>query len=154
MADRQQILKLRESGMTYREIAAKVGCTLMNVCYHCNENVRTKMLSKKAKLRFEVVQFLGGKCEECGCDVAEILEINHVLGGGCVERRQLSPPVIYANILKSKNCDGKYNLLCRPCNAVHSCRLSGFHGHAVIWNSGTSGGTCTPIALTSRAPDL
>lgn len=62
------------------------------------------------------------KCVNCGCDIPEILEINHINGGGKAEIR-----LKYGNIYR-KFLDGiilgtretkDLNLLCKICNALH-----------------------------------
>lgn len=62
------------------------------------------------------------KCANCGCDIAGILEINHINGGGKAEIR-----LKYHNIYRAFLDDIVFgirdtrdlNLLCKVCNALH-----------------------------------
>jgi hypothetical protein len=85
---------------------------------------RTRRESRKQQtreLRNKVLNYLGGKCVYCGCNIPEVLEINHKNGGGNKERVN----GIYQNNnqhLKSI-LDGKrkndFELTCKICNSWH-----------------------------------
>ena len=68
-------------------------------------------------LRLRVIQKLGGKCVNCGCDDIKALELNHKNGGGNKEnllRRQKS---LYLDIIAGRRND--IELTCKICNSLH-----------------------------------
>jgi len=48
---KEQILKLRKEGKTYKEIVEKVGCSKGTVAYHCGKGVKEKSKKRLIKLR-------------------------------------------------------------------------------------------------------
>jgi 5-methylcytosine-specific restriction endonuclease McrA len=48
---KEQILKLRSEGKSYREIAAILNCTKSLVCYYCNSSQKQKSLDRTRKRR-------------------------------------------------------------------------------------------------------
>ena len=72
-------------------------------------------------------------CVRCGCDVPELLEINHKNGAGGKEHRELGQR-FYTAIAKMRRIVDDLELLCRPCNAVHYLEMK--HGplpFRVVW---------------------
>lgn len=61
-------------------------------------------------------------CVQCGCDRPEMLEINHINGGGGLELKG-SGHKMYRDIARMIRPVDDLNLLCRPCNAVHYLEL-------------------------------
>ena len=61
-------------------------------------------------------------CVKCGCDRPEMLEINHVNGGGGVELKGAGHKM-YRDIARMVRPVDDLNLLCRPCNAIHYLEL-------------------------------
>lgn len=51
MSNKEKILKLRESGLSYSEIVSEVGCSKSTVCYHLGENQREKHYIRKKNNR-------------------------------------------------------------------------------------------------------
>lgn len=77
---------------------------------------------------------LGGTiCCQCGCDVFEALEINHIDGGGSAERRVAHHTQHIRDIANRKIDITKFNVLCRVCNAAHYLMQCGIEGHSVKW---------------------
>ena len=77
------------------------------------------------RLRNTIFQLLGNKCANPfnfphpdWCNFLIILQIDHVNGGGCKERKEMGSSVAYhINILnKIKNGSKDYQLLCPNCN--------------------------------------
>jgi len=74
------------------------------------------------------------RCVRCGCDSPQFLEINHKDGGGTAERRAQPGHAFYRAITSLRRSTDDLELLCRPCNAVHSLEL--VHGplpFRVVW---------------------
>lgn len=67
---KEQILKLRNEGKTYREIESIVGCSRSLISYYVNPTGKTKHLDRQNKNRFrrrqEYKNILGCKCQICG----------------------------------------------------------------------------------------
>lgn len=83
------------------------------------------------RLKQEAFTKLGNKCSNCKCDVIEILEVNHINGGGRKDRQKCGQKGLYRKIIKGSN---EYNLLCRVCNSLHYVAdLLNHTGHKVIW---------------------
>lgn len=73
-------------------------------------------------------------CVRCGCDRAELLEINHKNGGG---RRDLVGKWFYRSIVKLERETDDLELLCRPCNAIHYLEMKyGPLPIRVVWEGG------------------
>jgi hypothetical protein len=72
------------------------------------------------RLRNSVIETLGGKCIECGFSDKRALQIDHIKGGGSMERKtkkfsgQFHKQVI-ESFLKGEE---KYQLLCANCNWI------------------------------------
>jgi len=68
--------------------------------------------------RERAFQIIGStKCERCGCDEIQFLEINHKNGGGCKEYSQLGNKLI-AQILRGERTIEDLEVLCRICNSL------------------------------------
>ena len=61
-------------------------------------------------------------CVSCGCDREELLEINHVNGGGGKEFKKKGNK-FYIDIAKMRRETNDLELLCKPCNAIHYLEL-------------------------------
>jgi hypothetical protein len=82
-------------------------------------NNRGVVLKKSRKYRtdwrIKVIGHLGGKCVICGFSDIRALQIDHVSGGGRVDRKGLTTG-FYKKVVEDKS--GKYQLLCANCNAI------------------------------------
>lgn len=75
---------------------------------------RSRELNKKYRLL--VLGLLGCKCKICGFSDYRALQIDHVDGGGCKEKRVGNKNKYYYNeLLKGSK---KYQLLCANCNWI------------------------------------
>lgn len=73
-------------------------------------------------------------CSECGCDVPQFIDINHINGGGTKERENAKGHNFVDNILRGKRGIEDLNLLCKVCNAAdHLRRLSPTIYYKIIW---------------------
>ena len=73
-------------------------------------------------LRQQVLELLGNKCINCGCDIVEALEINHKKGGGNQEKKnkyKKSAKWFYLDILKNRRNTQDLELRCIICNSHH-----------------------------------
>ncbi len=73
-----------------------------------------------AKKKQEILDILGNKCVECGY-TGLALQIDHVHGNGCAERKKLGKQTVryYLYILKKlKEGSKDYQCLCANCNFI------------------------------------
>jgi hypothetical protein len=74
-----------------------------------------------ARLRTQVIEAKGGKCECCGDSEPRFLTLDHVNGDGAAHRRQYgdnagnSTQAIYRWV-RDHPCDPAFRLLCYNCN--------------------------------------
>lgn len=102
---------------------------------------RRKWREQHQRVRERAMEKLGGrKCVGCGCNRFEVLEINHILGGGREELKNSQNRQLYRAIINDKVNLTEYNVLCRVCNALHYVRdILGVAGHEVIWRGSLIG---------------
>ena len=48
---KEQIIKLRQEGKTYRNIQQEIGCSLSTIAYYCGENQKEKSRNRQIQLR-------------------------------------------------------------------------------------------------------
>jgi hypothetical protein len=85
------------------------------------DKVRQSQREGKQKLKKEIHSLLGDKCVKCGFTDNRALQIDHIYGGGYIERKEYnkSPSKYYKNILVSiLQTEKKYQLLCANCNWI------------------------------------
>lgn len=72
------------------------------------------------RLRNSVIEVLGGSCVKCGFNDKRALQIDHIDGGGSVERKSRSfTGNFHKNVIKScLSKENKYQLLCANCNWI------------------------------------
>lgn len=95
------------------------------------EDIEFDMLSEryryKNKLRLKVIKLLGDECKMCKENDLRVLEIDHVFGDGCLERKKFSNKVIYILIIKAFELNlvealeivhNRYQVLCANCHKI------------------------------------
>lgn len=73
------------------------------------------------RVRFKIIDLLGGKCILCGFNDWRALQVDHKNGGGCKDRKNIahSPSALQKKILESiERGEDKYQLLCANCNWI------------------------------------
>lgn len=70
---------------------------------------------KYLELKRAVLERLGGKCNQCGESRVPVLQIDHVHGNGCAERRAVSSAFRFLRKVLTDET-GSYQLLCCNCN--------------------------------------
>lgn len=99
---------------------------------------RDKERKYTLSLKTRVEEYLGGSvCCECGCDISEILEVNHINGGGSQETKNYKGGhrQFLRDILNGKLKKEDYNILCKVCNVKHYVeQIKGIKGHTVTWD--------------------
>ena len=69
------------------------------------------------KIKNEVFDLLGGECQSCGFLDRRALQVDHVGGGGNLERKKHSGTSFFLKV-KSEIDSGEYQLLCANCNWI------------------------------------
>ena len=70
------------------------------------------------RLRLMVLDALGGRCCKCGFSDFRALQIDHINGGGIIDRHKMSKGY-HESIVKSFLAnENKYQLLCANCNWI------------------------------------
>ena len=66
--------------------------------------------------RLSLLAFFGGKCVRCGFSDGRALQIDHINGGGNMERQKMpSPDTFRKHVMQHPDA---YQLLCANCNAI------------------------------------
>ena len=81
---------------------------------------RLSLLLLRQRKRKEVLDHLGGKCQQCGYSDYRALQIDHVNGKGSRERRRLYKSSASYKFYKRVKLDKKnrYQILCANCNWI------------------------------------
>ena len=85
------------------------------------EKVRESQRLEKQRKKIKIHTLLGSVCVRCGFSDIRALQIDHINGGGYIERKSYptNPKKYYSDILLSiKKEEGKYQLLCANCNWI------------------------------------
>ncbi len=123
-----EMQKLRDLGLTYRDIGKKLGVNDTTIVYYLNPEQRDRdndaLVRSRRAVRARLLALYGGKCSECGESTPEVLQLNHIHGGGRKERKTSSHGVHTPhNILKGKKNKDDYNLLCANCNILYEYKV-------------------------------
>ena len=87
-------------------------------------------------LRYKALEKIGPLvCNNCGCDLYNLLEINHMNGNGCKERKEKQTAKFYSDIINEIRTTEDLNILCRPCNNTHYLETKyGKLPYEITWN--------------------
>ena len=83
--------------------------TIRVVQYGCIDCTTERMRGYTRRLRKEAVKVLGGKCVVCGEDDPDVLQIDHIYGGGTEERIRIGNQGTYRRVIKGEL---GYQILC------------------------------------------
>ena len=86
------------------------------------EKLRLKALAVRRKCRREILEKYGGKCICCGEQQIEFLAIDHIYGGGKIDRGEGTGMKFYLQLQRQPRRDD-LQLLCHNCNLA-----KGFYG--------------------------
>ncbi len=76
---------------------------------------RPYYLLKRRQLRLSALEKLGNQCARCGFKDVRALQIDHINGGGELERKILSQYQLHKKVLAGTT---EYQLLCANCNFI------------------------------------
>lgn len=85
---------------------------------HSGDNKTESQKTLYERRKRQTINRLGGKCSNCGCDIYEALEINHINGGGNEERKTTSGITFFNQIIRGERND--VEVTCKVCNAIHT----------------------------------
>ena len=83
---------------------------------HDNKN---SFANDASEARSKIISLLGSKCKTCGCKEFNVLQIDHIKGGGIKDKAKWNSPLnYYLHIiyLIEQNVNFDYQLLCANCN--------------------------------------
>jgi len=120
--------KNRVSGRKY---GCKKCCSALSVIYRRDNRVKISADSLRRyhinhKRALEIVGRGALVCRDCGCDTIELLEINHIRGGGRKEFDKRGNSAFYRDIVAKRRKIVDLNILCKVCNIVHYLKVK--HG--------------------------
>lgn len=124
----------RSKYLVYQWVKTKEG---KDICVRCSDRIRHVGKYHWIRKRYRVLNIVGKgviKCANCGCDKIELLEINHMNGGGTLENNNVG--IFICNILGGRRKTDDLNLLCKVCNSLHYLELK--HGklpYKIKWTS-------------------
>lgn len=93
-------------------------CKDCHAKYHKQEKIKENKKLYRQKLKIEVMNAYGGKCNCCGESNLIFLTIDHVYGGGCAHKRKLNfggGTDFYMWLRRNDYPDG-FQVLCFNCN--------------------------------------
>jgi len=82
---------------------------------HTNSEINYNPNSQFRKAQKRAFDVLGSACVNCGQADVRCLQIDHKLGGGCKERKQLDAAAI---AVKARKNPDQYQILCANCNWI------------------------------------
>lgn len=85
---------------------------------------RRRNLAKRQ--RYTILKLIGKgdvACSTCGCNRPELLEINHINGGGGQEIKEVGSQNFYRDIASFRRNTDDLDLRCKVCNALHALEL-------------------------------
>lgn len=107
---------------------------------HYRKN-KAKMLKQNAeyirkareKLKNEIFKLLGNQCTHCKIKDKQVLQIDHVYGGGNKERKAIGNPISYYKKILEKIKFGSqdYQLLCANCNIIKRIERKEYRGKSL-----------------------
>lgn len=83
---------------------------------HVKRRRRRYQKIRLPKIRAAALKILGGACVKCGMSDLRVLQIDHIKGGGAIERRRLGPLSLYQKVIRTSGAG--YQILCANCNWI------------------------------------
>lgn len=120
---KEEILRLRSEGRSYRQIVDELGCSKGTVAYHCGVGQKEKSNQRMKDKRNQKIKYIQQYKQERGCmDCGEnypywILELDHARG---VKVSNLSKMVATHNmtdiLIEIEKCD----VVCANCHRIRT----------------------------------
>lgn len=105
----------------YRRARSRSG--YMSECKACHNTWQRDNYDKKRviaarhrkTMREQALQALGGRCARCALDDVRVLQIDHVNGGGGLEKRTIGDLGVQRRVIRG---EPGYQALCANCHAI------------------------------------
>lgn len=121
--------ELRGNGVPIRDIRDKIGYkgTIKSLIKLCDSpepqelKQKTQMHDGIQRMKDEIFNYFGNRCNRCGFDDKRALQIDHVNGGGAREIKAIGNYRMRKNLIKRINAGDNikdYQLLCANCNWI------------------------------------
>ncbi len=137
------------SDANYRT-ANKLACT--NYRERNLETIAARNRERNRLTRHTVIANYGGKCACCSETTIEFLVVDHINGGGNVERKTLSPNGVYRKLLKADCVLEGYRILCHNCNSAYA--YYGYCPHQAVPADPDDAGMLDVVGFSTAAPAL
>ena len=121
---KENILKLRKQGKSYREIQKILGCSKATIAYHCTdgqkEKARVSRITLRKTNRTKLKEKFGGQCTICGYNrCLDALDFHHINGNDKSNNVNfvLQRHGFNAAVLEAQQCQ----LVCSNCHREIHC---------------------------------
>ncbi len=115
--------KSKKLGRTHE---CKTCCSVRSAIWAKKKNNRATLrkldLVNYHKTRRRALEIVGQgrlKCRNCSCTNFDLLEINHIRGGGGKEFRRKGNTTFYRDIAAKRRRTSDLNILCKLCNTLY-----------------------------------
>lgn len=123
MKHKEEIIRLRSEGKTYREIQIELGCSKSTIAYHVGDGQKRKSNERSQKRRTEIRAWIGAIKEEKGCADCKVkypyfvLDFDHVSGSKMTGIAQMANWDTKEDILAEiEKCD----VVCANCHRART----------------------------------
>jgi len=130
--NREQVLELRETGLTYQQIADKLNCVKSTVAYHCSEQIRIKHQVRMKKC-------LVNRYDVCSCGKRKMAVAETCQRWSQLERFMVSSNRTIADVTCNYIGGGPYNTVRRNARVAMkfyggkaACKVCGFDVHVQV----------------------
>lgn len=129
--------RVRATKFFYKDHTTQSGMNTRCIeCYRARkakslERIRQQARERSKRIRREVLQHYGGKCECCGEFILEFLALDHIEGGGGAHRKKINTGN-FAWWLKRNGYPKGYRVLCHNCNMARGIYGYCPHEHLII----------------------
>lgn len=123
MSLKEDIVLLRAEGLTYSQIANRLGCAKSTVAQNLDSRQMDAMRGRSAEqrriARQEIFNRYGDSCAICGFSDKRALHLDHINNDGYKDRKdgQRGGVSFYLKLKKNGYPDG-YQILCANCNTI------------------------------------
>lgn len=84
-----------------------------------HEKIKEYARNHQREIREKLIEIMGGKCVKCGINDHRVLQVDHINGGGYIERKNALTRNFNRRVIRSvENNEGKFQLLCANCNWI------------------------------------
>ena len=115
-------VKQNEYNKNWRKMNPEKSKLIQKRCYYKNHtNTKTVEQKRLQKIRMDLMNILGGAyCKDCGFNILEALQFDHIFGGGTKERKLFASgrAMYYFYIKNPEIAKQRLQVLCANCNFI------------------------------------